>query len=337
MIGVSIVFSILMAYVSWGQGLSYAVSVVPYSLWFVFFYLLHKEYPIESIEKIVLIYGILYIILYIFQFINSDAVYFGFRETFKEDRGIIRIDFPGGGIFFLSYFICLIKSSTASRGRPIFLLFVLVGVAVTVLQVTRQSIALILIISLFHFIRKASIPRKIAILASFSALLFYFFTADNPISQGLIEKQNETLSEGDEYIRILAADYFISDFSPNAISRIFGNGFPNNTSEYGKYTIHLADSYGFYLSDLGLIGFYVLFGLAPLIAYLIIFIKSFTIKVPEQYYYIKYYMFFILGTCLTSDYAYSINYLFTNIFVLYCFQMIHQQNQQKILISNPLK
>src|SRR5690554_4041440 len=79
LISISILFSIFMAYISWDQSLIFGVSTIPNLIWFVFFLILKKEYPIENIEKIIQILGIIYIVLYFFQFINNDVVYFGYR------------------------------------------------------------------------------------------------------------------------------------------------------------------------------------------------------------------------------------------------------------------
>jgi hypothetical protein len=331
LICISILFSILMAYMSWGQGFSYSKTTVPFLVWFVFFYLLRIRYPINRLENIIIFYGFLYIALYFFQFLHNDVVYFGFAEEFAEDRGVIRINFPGAGVFFLAFFIALNRSSGDGKYRWLFVFFLCLGVIVTVLQVTRQSIAILLAISLFHVMCNTSIFKRTIILVSFLAALLYFLNSDSSIYKGLAETQRETMSEGSQYIRVVAAEYFVKDFSPNIFSRILGNGFPNITSDYGKFTYSLADTYGFYASDIGLLGLYVQFGIFPVLAYIFIFFKSLAMQVPRNFYYLKYYMVFLLFTCLTSDNTYSMNFMFTNIFVLYCFQVIYEQKKGQSL------
>lgn len=325
-ISFSVVFSILMAYISWGQQLSYSVSTIPYLIWFSFFFLLHKKYPIELIERVIMIFGVAYIVLYLFQFLHSDTVYFGFREEFVEDRGIVRILFPGAGVFFLAFFIAINKSLEKNAYKWFYIGFVLMGVGVTLLQVTRQSIGLVAVILLFHYGRKASMAMKVGVVALFVVGIIYLQGSD--IYKGLAETQKETVSEGDKYIRVIAGEYFINDFSPNIMSRIFGNGLPNNTSSYGAFTTYLEDVYGFYLSDVGIIGVYVMFGIFAVLSYLYIFYKSFRMRVPEKYYYLKYYTCLLLVTSLTSDAVYSINFMITNVFVLYIFQYLYEYEQQ---------
>ncbi|RZK26230.1 MAG: hypothetical protein EOO43_03420 [Flavobacterium sp.] len=326
LITLGIFLSIFVSYYSWNQSLANGASTIPMLLWIFFFYLLHIKFPIAHLERIVFFYGWIYIILYIFQFTNSSQVYFGFREEFKEDRGVIRILFPGAGVFFLGYFIALNKVMEKTKYRWLFILFILAGIAVTILQVTKQSIALLLLITIYHLLRKVSIAKKIGVLITSVAIVMVTLNSDNPLSKGIIESQKDNVSDGSDNIRVMASEYFISDFSPNMISRILGNGFPNLTSNYGKYVTMLEDNYGYYLTDVGVIGMYAMFGIIPLLAYLAIFVRGLLMSVPSEFQYLKYYMFLILATSLTSDSIFSVSFLITNVFVLYIYQVLYEQN-----------
>lgn len=327
LISVSVLASIFLSYMSWNQDLSFGVSTVPYMLWFVFFYLLHIRFPLPLIEKIVFFWGWVYILLFIFQFMNSSQVYFGFREEFKEDRGVVRILFPGAGVFFLAYFISLNRVMEKASYRWLFALFIIAGIAVTILQVTKQSIVLLLGITLFHLLRKTSLFSKLAIMASFIAAIVIVLNSDNPISQGIIDSQKENVADGGENIRVQGSTYFLTDFSPTTISRIFGNGFPNLNSKYGQYVSMLEDNYGYYLTDVGVVGMYAMFGILPLVAYLMIFFKGMTMQVPQEFQYLKYYLFYIMATCFTSDSIFSISFMMTNIFVFYALQVFYDRER----------
>ncbi|WP_164076159.1 hypothetical protein [Flavimarina sp. Hel_I_48] len=320
---VSILMSIFMSFINWDQDLGDSLSAVPYLIWFVFFYLMRIRYPIYKIENMILIFGCLYIIFFTFQFLHSGQVYFGYRDEFRVDRGVVRINFPGAGVFFLGYLIALIKSKKGEKYRLLYILFLITGVVVTILQVTRQSIALLILITLYHYTKKAQMPKRIVILSISSLSLLFVFNSDNSIAKGLLDKQKETQQTSvEKNIRVLAGEYFLSDFSPNLISQIFGNGVPNYNSSLGIKMERLKSNQGYYLSDVGIIGFYVMFGIMAVIGYLLIFIKSIVIKIPEKYCYLKYYVWYLLATCLTSDSIYSTNFLISNILSLYCLQRI---------------
>lgn len=327
LISVSVLASVLLSYVSWKQEFSFAVSTIPYLLWFVFFYLLHIRFPLPVIEKIVFFWGWVYILLFIFQFMNSSQVYFGFREEFKEDRGVIRILFPGAGVFFLAYFISLNRVMEKVRFRWVFALFILAGIAVTVLQVTKQSIVLLLGITLFHLLRKTSLFSRLLITAAFIGGVVLVLNSDNPVSRGIIESQKENVADGGQNIRVQGSLYFLTEFSPNTVSQIFGNGFPNLNSRYGQYVSMLEDNYGYYLTDVGVVGMYAMFGILPLLAYLMIFARGLTMRVPAEFQYLKYYLFYIMATCLTSDSIFSISFMMTNIFVFYALQVLFERER----------
>lgn len=327
LISISVLASIFFSYISWRQELSFGLSTIPYMLWFVFFYLLHIRFPLPLIEKIVFFWGWVYILLFVFQFLNSSQVYFGFREEFKEDRGVVRILFPGAGVFFLAYFVALNRVMEKVRFRWLFALFIVAGIIVTVLQVTKQSIVLLLGITLFHLLRKTSFFTKLSILVLFVGGAVMVLNSDNPISQGIIESQKDNVADGGQNIRVQGSLYFLTDFSPTTVSRIFGNGFPNLNSRYGQYVTMLEDNYGYYLTDVGVVGMYAMFGILPLIAYLLIFIRGLRMKVPPEFHYLKYYLVYIMATCLTSDSIFSISFMMTNIFVFYALQVLYEREK----------
>lgn len=334
LICISVVLSVFMAQYTWGQGFSNSPTTIPYAIGFVFFFLLSARVPIKTIENIVMIYGVVYILLFLFQFTHNSTVYFGRAQEFKLDRGIVRVNFPGGGVFFLACFIAINRvTSLTNKYRYLYLLFALVGIVIIVLQVTRQEIVVLLAVYLIHFLRSVKLPYKIAVIALFSIGGYLFIHSDNSVSKGLKEQQKEDASYGKDYIRILAADYYLTQFTPNGVSKIFGNGFANDNSNYGKNLIALGDRYGYFLSDVGLVEVYISFGIFAILGFILIFIKSFTIPVPKEYYYLKYYLWMIMVTCLTSDFLISYYFLITTVLVLYCYQVLYQQAKLKLSVS----
>src|SRR5690606_9710578 len=135
------------------------------------------------------------------------------------------------------------------------------------------------------------------------------------------------------YIRVLAGGYFITDFSPNPLSRILGNGAPNwGVSDYGVFIKNLADRREYFLSDVGIIGMYAMFGILAVIGYIQIWVKSITIPLPKEYYYLKYYLWYLLITSLTWYSVYHYSYLISTVFVLYSYQVIYKyQERVKVL------
>jgi len=335
LICISMVVSIFMARFTWDQGFEYSPSTIPYAIWFVFFFLLKLNIPIKTIENIVLIYGLIYIVLFIFQFTHNNVVYFGTREL-VQDRGIIRIVFPGSGVFFLSCFIAINKVTSTDKYRYLWLLYALLGIVIIVLQVTRQAIVVMLLFYLIHFLKNVKLIYKIATIAFFVLAGYVFLNSGTSISKGLIEQQKEDASAGGNYVRIVEAEYYLTQFTPNTISKILGNGMYNDNSKYGKVIVNLEENYWYFLSDVGLVEVYVLFGIFAILGYLLIFVKSLTIPLPENYYYLKYYLWMIMLTSFTSDSIISYNFLITTVLVLYCYQRIleHELLRNKLILES---
>ncbi|MFC3362884.1 hypothetical protein ACFOG5_06830 [Pedobacter fastidiosus] len=326
----AIIISVFMAWYTWGQSFGSSASIIPYTMWFVFFYLLQSNIPIKTIENIVMIYGVIYIVLFLFQFTHNGVVYFGMQGEFKEDRGVVRVNFPGGGVFFLSCFIAINRVTNNVKYKILWLSYSILGIVIVVLQVTRQAIFMMLVVYLLHFLRNVKLPYKVLTIVMFACATYFFFNSGTSISNGLLNQQKEDASYGKDYIRILSAEYYLTKFTPNTVSKIFGNGFFNDTSNYGKTLIALGDTYGFYLTDVGIVEVYIVFGVFALLGYILIFIKSIAIPLPPEYYYLKYYLWMIFFTSLTSDFLISYYYLITTVLVLYCYQRIYIQNKYQI-------
>src|ERR1700744_5354597 len=313
----AILISFVMAKVSWDQNYLDSFKVcLPFMMWFLYFFLLHHKVPLKTLENIMVIYGLIYMILYIFQFLNSQTVYFGWIDSYGSTRGIVRILFPGGGVFFLGFFIALNKYTEKEGNKSFWLLFIIAGCIVTLMQVTRQNIIVLIIVIVYHLMRNQALYKKLLIIFFISGPLLIFLNSDNPIVNGLIKNQEKGNSFDTKNVRVEEADFFINRDSPYDYNRVFGNGVPYYKTRYGVFD-SVNQKKGFFYTDVGIIGVYVLFGILAVIADLLIFVKGFSYKVPQRYMYLKYYLFFLLVTCLTSEALFNENFLIADVFAVY--------------------
>ena len=341
LIFVSVLISILMANLYWDQSITdNIIASLPFLIIAFFFYLLHVKFPVPVLEKIILAYGVIYILLYAFQLMNSSTVLFhsAWGDEFNQTRGIARIVFPGGGVFILSSFIAINKLTSQNKHKWFWIILTICGVLIPILQVTRQFIAGIAIIYLYHILRTLSTTKKIFIFGSLIVLFFYIINIDNPIISGLVETTQSDTSSGADYIRVLAGKYFLFDFSPNLVTTIFGNGIPySENTNYGFFIEMLSFNQYYYLSDVGIIAVYVMFGIPAILGFLIIWVKSFTIPLPKEYQYLKYYLWFLLFTSLTWYTVYHYYYLIITVYVLYMYQSVYEkqlaENEQSQVIE----
>jgi len=338
----SILCSMIMAYYSWDQSFfDSLIETSQYMIWPLFFFMRFHDFPVKSLEKIILFYGLAYVLLFFFQYLNQGVVLFGrplYGDEWTEDRGVIRIIFPGAGVFILALFISITKVTTTTSYRWFWIGFSLLGVIIPVMQVTRQFIVGVLLIYLFHLMKSVSIPKKAIIISFFILGGGIAINAEIPMVEGVIEAQERDSGLGKDYIRVLAGQYFLYDFSPNDYSAVFGNGAPYwGISFYGKFNSKLADERGYYLSDVGIIAVYAMFGIFAIIGFVIIWGKSFLIPLPPQYQYAKYYLWYILFTSFTWYSVYHYHYLISTVFALYIFQKGIDASKKKKFIKDILK
>ncbi|MDN3686554.1 hypothetical protein [Cyclobacterium jeungdonense] len=342
MISLSIIFSMVMALFSWGQGFKDSLlETSQYMLWPLFFLLLHLKIPIRTLEKIILAYGVLYVLLYFFQYANAHTVLFGkpiSGEEFSEQRGAIRIIFPGAGIFILSIFIAITKITQNDRYKWLYIGLAILGLIIPVMQVTRQFIAGVFLIYFYHFFKSQSLLKKSLILGAFAGGMLVLVNSDIPMIKGVIEVQQRDIKLGKDYIRVQAGEYFLTDFSPNILSQIFGNGAPNwGISSYGKFMERLSNTHEYFLSDVGIIAVYAMFGVFAIAGFGLMWYKSFVLTVPKKHQYVKYYLWYLLFTSLTWYSVYHYHYVIATIFALYIYHRSSMEQKKWDIVKHLLK
>ena len=288
-----------MSWIFWNQSLYLSYTTTGYYMFFViFFYFCKKKITRSSIEKLIVIFGWLYVILWLYALNKVPEITFGLTEDTVDnsDRGILRINFVGRLSLVFAYFYYLNKCLTNKSKFSIILastLFVFI-----VLQVTRQLILWAAVVTvIFIFLR----AKKLAV---FLAVLFaIFYTgisniqfSDDTIVGSMINisklQAEGQLYEGEDP-RVTEYKYFFSDYSKNIITDVFGNGVPNINTSYGRYKAQ-QEMNGIYLSDVGYPSIYVFLGLIGLLVYVILFIRGTFQKLPEELGYINMFMAFMI-------------------------------------------
>lgn len=327
----AVIFSIFMAIVFWDQSIKDTLfSTFEYFIIFFYFFLVSSSLSLQTFEKIIIGFGIVYLLLFAFQFASGTTIYFGkslFGDEFIESRGVVRIIFPAAGLLYLSTFLAFTKSlATRGLNKWLWILFASLGILVPILQVTRQFIAGVLLILAFHILINVSPIKKTFIVILFLLSGLVVLNSDLPLVEGLKEQTTDDFSQGSDYIRVQAGKYFLTDFSPNGTTKVFGNGVPYvGVSDYGDFIAMLGYNQYYFLSDVGIIAVYVQFGVFAILAFIIIWVLSVTVPLPKEYYYLKYYLWLLLLTSLTWYSVYHYHYLFCNILVLAMYQKIYQQ------------
>ncbi|MGM0530622.1 MAG: hypothetical protein ACQER7_04665, partial [Bacteroidota bacterium] len=244
--------------------------------------------PIKTLEKIIIISGVIYAFAFLIQYLAYPQIIFDVRQGME--RGTIRIFLPGLAIMNLAYFIALTRIifKNALNYIPYILLFF----SIYILTGTRSMIAGPTIVTVLVLILSNKIKSKALIIFLVIAIVGTTYYMFQDIITNLISISQEQTAHSDEDIRVRAAKFFLTDFFPNKIAYITGNGEGHQASQFGLEIYSYKINFGYYQSDIGIIGEYTKYGAFFVLGVLILLYKGIFSYLETKYQYIRY--FFIL-------------------------------------------
>jgi hypothetical protein len=252
---------------------------------FIFYFLLHQLKPEPRfVIRLFMVISLIWSVLYMIQWIAFPTHLFG-SQMFK-DRNTIRIFLPGVTYAVISYFVCLLKFLKTSHYKYLFPLLILL--LVFVLLGTRQLLGPILLITILAVVQSKKIHSKafLTFLGIASIVPIYFIFQD--IINAMIDI---TLQQGGKFaenVRFKAVMFYLYRFAPGKLSFLIGNGAYSGHSAYGIMMDNYSKLFGYYLSDIGIIGEFILYGIIFVTAELIILFKIAFIQYHEEFHFIKY-------------------------------------------------
>jgi hypothetical protein len=243
----------------------------------------------KDIERVFLYFGILFIVFYFIQMIAFPNKIFD--VTIFKDRGTIRIFLPGLTFMIFGYFYTL--QNFLEKNNVRYLIFNFMALIIVILLGSRSLLIVVLLVTIINLLISKRIKSKVLIymLAFFGAFLIVIIFKNIFIS--LIEATEETKKTGLENVRIKAAIFYLTHMFPNGISYIFGNGVASGQSEYAGRIYMYSSKYGFYLSDIGIIGNYINYGVLFVVGVFGLLWKVYKTKVESSLNHVKYFFLFV--------------------------------------------
>jgi hypothetical protein len=294
-------FSVLLSVygAKWGHNQNFLLTLwAANSMFFYLFYFFLHAMRIRpsELERLFIIAGILFIIIYYIQYALYPNIFFGGRAS--EDRGTIRIFIPGGSFAAFMYYYFLQKTFTTDK--KIFAIYCIVLLGVPILQGTRSSIITQLLGTLIFILLSKQVKSKIlaSTLIFFSGILVFFIFQD--IIVNLIEVSKSQASQDDDDIRVKCTKFFLYEFPPTKLNYLIGNGDPHGASSYGIKDFYYKTNFQFYRSDIGFIGEYITYGVLYVICVFLILRKFFITKIESRYSYIKFWAFIEVLSAITG-------------------------------------
>ncbi|TVZ16940.1 hypothetical protein [Maribacter sp. MAR_2009_72] len=300
---------------------------------FIYFFVFLIVHPTEKELMYSLKYGVFFTIVFFglsvfFPHIFVSNDYIDSRiDAENMDLGYVQT----GMLISLLYFYYLANKIMKYNSLKLFAFLTIILLYFILLQ-NRSVLILVVPVYVFTAIKIKGI-KKIGVYL-FAIFVFSFaLSFVNKIFNYLLE---ETISqlEDSNYNRWQAIEFFVYEFNEgNIVRQIFGNGKPTFVGDYIDKLSRAVIERGAYVSDIGLIGNWFLYGVIPIIVIIVIGGQIIFKKTFSNYLKIFTCHLFIVPTIFTFDSS-SGAFLFSLYFYLYLFYNSYVRKTRYRSISN---
>lgn len=295
---VIILISIIIAYLVWNQTIydsfkGYS-SFYTVALYFIFVVNKIPETVLINIMKTIFFITLLVFLIDIITITDPP-----FSWKIMERRGGLTIIFFGQGFTVLGGLYYLNKFFTQKKFFFLLIYFLVCFLLIyyTRLRVYSAGIICSGVYMLILFSKK--IITKIFIIIS--VLLFAGIVINSDLINEEIKDTSIEQSENiNDDVRFLAQGYYYTTFQKSFLTYVFGNGIPSGKSELTVKTEKAKDNFNFYISDLGISGVFVYFGLLGALIWVYFFISVFNLQTHKSLLFVKAYFVFMFFSILTG-------------------------------------
>lgn len=279
----------------WGQRALY---------YYFFYFLLLKSKPeYKFITWTIFLLGTLFIIIYIVQTLIYPHTIL--NCTMRIDRNTLRIYMPGTGLMQMAYFLALYRFFQDYRKR--YLIYILGTLIVLVLLGSRQSMAAIALITMMFLVFNRVVKLKAVIIPLMVLSVIPIFFLFQDVFTSMLEVSNRQGANVEENIRIRAIKFFMTDFYNNRGAYFIGHGDANSNSMYGLKLLRYNLQYGFYLSDIGIIGDLVLYGPLFIVGIFVFIWRLFRSRLRGEAVAVKYFFAGVVMMMFTGSSPFSVS------------------------------
>jgi hypothetical protein len=277
--------------------------------------------PVSFVLRLIVFTGILAAVLFIIQYNIYPSRILDIKAY--EERGALRMFVPGMICTVAAYFYFLNQFFEKTKIKHLLISFLCLSVFI--MQGTRGYIFPLIFLTMVFLLLTKRIQAKFLIMIAVTLAAISVFIAFRQIFTELTKISTSQASNVGSNVRIKAARFFLTDYMPGKLAYLFGNGSPGPGSIYGQRSVFYNLKYGYYITDIGIIGDYVKFGVLFILGGLIMLLKSLTFKTSSTYTFLKYY---ILSQCFTLLTGYGLlgGVDVTIILILYIFDVDRDLN-----------
>lgn len=290
----------------------------------LYFYLLVTKPDIDMMYNTILILAslvslivIIQVIVYPIEIVNS--------SNFLVERSTVRFRIDGQEYIYLGLFFLIDRM--IRQGFKVFQFgLVILLTAGLFLQGSRYILFACAVGIFLLFINSKEKARAIVVM--FLLFVAAIFLIPTKYYEEITALTADQIHQGDSYIRVKAANYFLFNFSDNISEVLFGNGQYDASSAYGAKITRLGASEGYFLSDVGFIGDYARFGLIYLCVYFSLIYKTMrkSKKTTE--------FFFLITVLLMSLLSWPFSYAAGVICFSICLYIVNEKARLKKIMLN---
>jgi len=280
----SLIGSSYMAYFSRDQPFGQTLIAQRAIYYYAFYFLLHQlRISPKDLERIWITMGIIYVILFLVQYTIFPTIIFD--AYVRSNRGTIRIYLPGSVYLMISFFFSAQYFFRTNRIK--YLVLLLLILVIYILTGGRQILATVVLVLIMFLVFDRKIKSRVFLVMLGLIGLFAAFVLFQGIFEGIMKESRSDLSLGEEYVRLRASEFYLTDFFKSPFAYITGNGMYFSTSDYGREISYNMRIRRYVLGDVGLIGNYAIYGAFFVMGVLSILYKSLIGRIEQKYSYIK--------------------------------------------------
>jgi len=297
-------------------------TYLPFGMVLVYFILHDARISPAEIIKILTVFAIVRLLIYVVQQFTYPSYLFAFRTEGLNSSGYFTGIEVRSGIYryyiedtYLSMFLVFYYLQRLLRGRKLAdLALFMVGLIGVYLDQSRQFMVSTLVAIVFVVFFASRIRHKGFYLLGALAVAGVVIAGTGNLFEELVYMTQEDLSS--DNIRLLAYTTYALEFWGGPLSVIFGNG-PVGHSAYGEKVSYLYENMHLFHSDVGIVGAVNLFGIATVMLFLAFFIFHVFRNWRKLQMHIKmYYIAMLVNAPLVTIYTQNINW-----FVFFAFMM----------------
>lgn len=292
-----------------------SLKATAFNLTYVCFFLLFAlKAEVKDIIKSFCILGCMWTIIQAIQQFTYPTYLFASRldtlDTNIEIRnGIYR--YAVTGVYFGVFLTFYCYEKILSQKNKLCLLGFIVGLIGIYLTTTRQIIASVLLCLGIGLIISKKVKAVSFILLSIVGSIIYLY-ADVLFSEFIEKTQNLD----SDYIRFQTFHFFGLEYSESVLSIILGNGQYSIGSTYGKEILRYRD-FGMYLSDIGLVGLYSLYGIIYIINILLLFFFLYKKRKCLDLYLQLFFIYLFITSIMLVHFGYNVHSIICTCFTFY--------------------